>query len=94
MITLTDLISECELLAPAPDGLDVPVTGITDDSRDVSRGDLFVAVTGAASDGHRFAEQAVAGGAVAVLAVAEVAFDNRAECRIVDESADQAVEKW
>jgi UDP-N-acetylmuramoyl-L-alanyl-D-glutamate--2,6-diaminopimelate ligase len=68
MITLTDLISECELLAPAPDGLDVPVTGITDDSRDVSRGDLFVAVTGAASDGHRFAEQAVAGGAVAVLA--------------------------
>lgn len=47
---------------------DLMVNGICDDSREVAAGDLFVAVSGAASDGHRFVRAAVERGAVAVLA--------------------------
>lgn len=43
------------------------VTGITTDSRDVHRGDLFVAVAGERFDGHDFVGQARADGAVACL---------------------------
>jgi UDP-N-acetylmuramoyl-L-alanyl-D-glutamate--2,6-diaminopimelate ligase len=45
---------------------DVEVTGIAFDSRRVKPGDLFVAVTGLHEDGHAFAADAVAKGAVAV----------------------------
>jgi UDP-N-acetylmuramoyl-tripeptide--D-alanyl-D-alanine ligase len=49
-------------------GENVEVTGVTMDSRRVRPGDLFVAVPGARVDGHDFAKDAVAAGAVAVLA--------------------------
>jgi UDP-N-acetylmuramyl-tripeptide synthetase len=45
---------------------DVEVTGIAYDSRRVKPGDLFVAVTGLRQDGHAFAVDALAKGAVAV----------------------------
>jgi UDP-N-acetylmuramoyl-L-alanyl-D-glutamate--2,6-diaminopimelate ligase len=56
-------------LAPAQPlgGGDPVVRGIKYDSRDVAPGDLFVALRGAAYDGHGFVEQAVAHGAVALL---------------------------
>lgn len=44
------------------------VTGIADDSRDVSPGDIFVAVRGSRFDGHAFVPEAVARGAVAIVA--------------------------
>jgi UDP-N-acetylmuramoyl-tripeptide--D-alanyl-D-alanine ligase len=44
------------------------VTGVATDSRQVGAGDLFVAIRGEHHDGHRFAYDAVAAGAVAVLA--------------------------
>lgn len=47
--------------------LDIHVTGISDDSRHVSPGDLFVAYRGGHVDGHQYVQQAVAAGAVAVL---------------------------
>jgi UDP-N-acetylmuramoyl-L-alanyl-D-glutamate--2,6-diaminopimelate ligase len=43
------------------------VTGITPDSRTVQPGSLFVAVSGTQADGHRFAHEAAARGAVAVV---------------------------
>lgn len=46
---------------------DPELTAITDDSRQVRPGALFVAVPGLAVDGQRFIPQAVAAGAVAVL---------------------------
>lgn len=42
--------------------------GLTEDSRRIAPGEVFVAVSGATADGHAFAADAVAGGAVAVLA--------------------------
>ena len=50
-----------------------PVQGITDDSRAVTAGSLFVAVTGERVDGHNFIEQAIKAGAGAIVAQAPVA---------------------
>jgi UDP-N-acetylmuramoyl-L-alanyl-D-glutamate--2,6-diaminopimelate ligase len=53
----------------APERLDgISVQGLTADSRAVERGTLFAALPGAKADGSRFAAEAVARGAVAVLA--------------------------
>ncbi len=45
----------------------VTVTGLTEDSRQVAPGDVFLAVRGAAVDGHGHAAEAVSRGAVAVV---------------------------
>lgn len=45
----------------------IVVTGVTADSRNVTAGDVFVAVAGTRADGHQFVRQAVANGAVAVV---------------------------
>ncbi len=49
------------------------VSGVEIDSRDVVEGDLFFALKGEATDGHRFIEGAMAKGAAAVVADREVA---------------------
>ncbi len=54
--------------ASADSEADPEVTGVGIDSRRIEPGDLFVAVPGERFDGRRFAGQAVAAGAVAVLA--------------------------
>jgi UDP-N-acetylmuramoyl-L-alanyl-D-glutamate--2,6-diaminopimelate ligase len=47
---------------------DILVQRLTADSRDVQPGDLFACIRGHHSDGHQFAAQAVAQGAVAIMA--------------------------
>jgi len=49
-------------------GLDIGVTGITDDSRFVAPGDLFLAVRGYSVDGHLFINNAIRSGAKAIVA--------------------------
>lgn len=58
-----------QLLAGLVDGpvADVEVIGLVLDSRQVKAGDLFVALPGTRTDGHRYIDAAVAAGAVAVL---------------------------
>jgi len=62
-MTLAELLQG---IAAAPSA--VTVGGLVEDSRQVEAGDVFMAVRGAAVDGHDFAADAVARGAVAVLA--------------------------
>ena len=47
---------------------DPEITGVSYDSRKTRKGDLFVCIKGFASDGHKFAGNAVRSGAAAVLA--------------------------
>ena len=50
----------------------IEITGITEDSRAVEPGSLFVAITGTADDGHKYISDAIARGATAV-AVEQIA---------------------
>jgi UDP-N-acetylmuramoyl-L-alanyl-D-glutamate--2,6-diaminopimelate ligase len=52
---------------------DIMISGMQLDSRKIRPGDLFVALPGGMHDGRQFIEQAVANGAVAVVAEAPVA---------------------
>ncbi|MEY4513193.1 MAG: hypothetical protein RLZZ450_5315 [Pseudomonadota bacterium] len=60
----------------------VEVSGVSSDSRRVSPGDLFAALPGRNNDGARFVDQAIARGAVAVLAEREL--DARVPVVVVD----------
>lgn len=64
--SLGHLLDEARLVSPSsvPDRA---VTGVTHDSRGVSRGSIFCAVRGARFDGHDFAATAVEAGAVALV---------------------------
>ena len=64
--TLRDLAAAAGL--PVPGSLPkIAITQVTDDSRAVRPGALFVALSGESADGHRFIGQAAAQGAAAVL---------------------------
>lgn len=52
---------------------DFVARGVAFDSREIQAGDLFVALKGETSDGHRFADQAFAAGAAGALASQSVA---------------------
>jgi UDP-N-acetylmuramoyl-L-alanyl-D-glutamate--2,6-diaminopimelate ligase len=60
------------------------VHAITDDSRAVTRGSLFVVVKGERVDGHGFIEQAINAGAAAVVAQASVASGSVPFVRVAD----------
>lgn len=60
-------LREDQLLLDTRGPLDIPVTGVSQDSRDVSPGDLFLAWKGVDFDAHDFLPQAVQSGAVAAV---------------------------
>ena len=63
---LSELLKGIEVLeATAP--MDLPIGGVSYDSRRTAAGDLFVAITGYETDGHLYIPDAVASGAAAVL---------------------------
>ena len=68
-------IADAILIKEVRGSLAVDVDGVTEDSRAVTPGCLFVAVRGLKNDGHRFIAQAVAAGAAAVLAEEPSAVD-------------------
>ena len=63
---LSDLLQDITIQATTAD-LETEITGVSYDSRNTRPGDLFVAMTGFATDGHRFIPAAVEKGAVCVL---------------------------
>jgi UDP-N-acetylmuramoyl-L-alanyl-D-glutamate--2,6-diaminopimelate ligase len=68
---LADRLRAEDLLL-AERGGDAELTGITDDSRHVDRGDLFCAWSGTASDAHAYVAAVAAAGAAAVLVEREL----------------------
>ncbi len=70
-MTLSQLLSDVEILS-VQGNIDVRISGIAFDSREVKPGDVFVCVTGYKSDGHDYAEQALEKGAVAIIAEKEM----------------------
>lgn len=66
-LTLGQIAERFDLELPDPASRDIVITGITHDSRAVQPGDLFAALPGEHTHGVKFAEQARAHGAVAVL---------------------------
>ncbi|MFL5578973.1 MAG: UDP-N-acetylmuramoyl-L-alanyl-D-glutamate--2,6-diaminopimelate ligase [Gemmatimonadaceae bacterium] len=60
-------LEQAGLLVERRGGLPAELAGITDDSRSVERGGLFVAVRGSARDGHDYLEAAADRGAVAAI---------------------------
>ena len=68
-MTFLDLLEGVEILAQRGNP---PVTGVEYDSRRIKPGNVFVAMRGESSDGNRFIEQALAGGAVAVVTDSDV----------------------
>jgi UDP-N-acetylmuramoyl-L-alanyl-D-glutamate--2,6-diaminopimelate ligase len=68
-MTLAELFAATSLKSQAPGaGSGQAVTGVTYDSRLVKPGAVFVALRGVNADGSRFAPQAIANGAIAVVA--------------------------
>jgi UDP-N-acetylmuramoyl-L-alanyl-D-glutamate--2,6-diaminopimelate ligase len=65
-ILLSELLRSLDELTGFPEG-QVEVTGVVMDSRQVQPGNLFVAVTGGATDGHRYIPAALRAGACAVV---------------------------
>ena len=65
-IRLESLFRGIDVKLPS-DAKNIEIGGITDDSREVKAGDLFVAVTGHQTDGRKFISEASSMGALAVL---------------------------
>lgn len=82
MTTLGTLLSDLTELHPAEAGL--VITRVTDDSRQVEPGTLFVAVRGLTVDGHDFCAAAADRGATAI--VAERALHLAVPCVVVEDS--------
>jgi UDP-N-acetylmuramyl pentapeptide synthase len=64
---IVQALDDAGLLVERRGTLPKSITGITDDSRAITKGGAFVAVRGTARDGHDFLDAAAASGA-AVLA--------------------------
>jgi UDP-N-acetylmuramoyl-tripeptide--D-alanyl-D-alanine ligase len=68
-LAVEDLVAATggRLVVPPGSAAPAAVTGVTTDSRTAAPGDLFVALRGTTTDGHRFVEDAAARGAVLAL---------------------------
>ena len=65
-MTLAEIISPLEVVGTSGD-LNSEISDVTDDSREIKEGSLFVAVKGGQFDGHDFADQAWNKGAVGIV---------------------------
>jgi UDP-N-acetylmuramoyl-tripeptide--D-alanyl-D-alanine ligase len=64
-------------------GKDVLFNAVSKDTRNIHRGDLYVAIKGERFDGHAFVSQAAAAGAVAAL-VSEIQSDDLPQIQVAD----------
>ena len=69
---LKDLLPGVDVISVHAD-LEMPITGVTYDSRKVKPGYVFVAITGFATDGNLYIQKALDAGAVAIITAREQA---------------------
>ena len=67
-------------------GPDVPVLGVSTDTRDALKNCLFVALSGDRFDAHQFLDRAISGGAAAVLVSEEVVVPPHVACIQVEDT--------
>ena len=72
MLLLTDLLPSLSPPVPLDDLPAVAVTGVTEDSRQVQPGHVFVARGGTVTDGAKYVDQAISRGAAAVVATTPI----------------------
>jgi UDP-N-acetylmuramoyl-L-alanyl-D-glutamate--2,6-diaminopimelate ligase len=65
-VKLTEIVKNLEIVKTSG-ALNLEISGLSQDSRTVATGELFLALKGVKVDGHRFLAQAAAAGAVAAL---------------------------
>lgn len=81
-MTLAELLDESRVVPVSVYGdLEVVITGIQHDSREVNAGDLFVCCEGRSTDGHAFLTEADKRGAVAVVANKEINIEETLGCK-------------
>ncbi|KAH7690754.1 UDP-N-acetylmuramoylalanyl-D-glutamate-2,6-diaminopimelate ligase protein [Dioscorea alata] len=81
-MSLAELLDESRVVPLAVYGdLDVVISGIQHDSREVNAGDLFICRVGSKTDGHAFLSEADKRGAVAVVADKEINLDETLGCK-------------
>lgn len=66
-ITVSELIAVSGIEARRHNDASTVVSGLSQDSRNIKPGDLFCCIRGRTFDGHRYIDQAIENGAVAVL---------------------------
>ena len=83
-MTLSQLLDESRVTPRSVSGdLDISITGIQHDSREVSPGNLFICCLGSKTDGHIYITEAIERGASAVLADKEIKLEESSECTAV-----------
>lgn len=78
-LTLSELLTG---MADVPSSQDLVVTGVKIDSRDVSSGDLFIALPGMQQHGNTYIDEAVKRGASAVVYDAATTLPNSTTCDV------------
>jgi UDP-N-acetylmuramoyl-L-alanyl-D-glutamate--2,6-diaminopimelate ligase len=66
MKLLSDILYKVSILATSGN-MAISVTGICNDTRQINKGDLFIAIKGTSVDGHTYINNAIKAGAAAVL---------------------------
>ncbi|GEL77970.1 UDP-N-acetylmuramoyl-L-alanyl-D-glutamate--2,6-diaminopimelate ligase [Tenuibacillus multivorans] len=71
---LTDLLEDCDVLTER-NLADIDVKGLTDDSREIEPGYVFIAVQGYSHDGHQYIDEAIKRGASVIIGERSLSLD-------------------
>ena len=78
---LAELLKGVEVLSYSGD-LNIEISGITYDSRETCKGDMFICVSGYTKDGHQYIGEALEKGASALLVEKDVDFSEAAVVKV------------
>ncbi|BBN15581.1 UDP-N-acetylmuramoyl-L-alanyl-D-glutamate--2,6-diaminopimelate ligase [Marchantia polymorpha subsp. ruderalis] len=88
-MTLAELLDEAKVTPLSVEGdLDVEITGIQHDSREISTGDMFVCCIGHSSDGHLYSSEAVERGASVLVVSKEVTLNKSVRALVIVEDTN------